>query len=259
MMDGMDTDPSTQPPVAPSESASRRVSPLRQGLIFGTVVGVAIAVVMGVMMSQSVRGEMIDDPVVELPPLASLPVTGKAAQAPLIRVVYDYKCPVCATFEKKVMPELLGGVVARGEARLQAVPYPFLSRAFGLETDDSLLGAQAGLCVNKVAGSEVFFRFTQAMFAAQGDERQVWITSEKVRAVAGTVLPASRITAMESCVSRGETLSAVDESLRALLASGISATPTVIVGNRRVLSASGRPSWAARDIEAAVRAQSAAN
>lgn len=242
----------------PTPQEPRRASPARQGLIFGTLAGVAIAVVMGVMMTQSLRSEPIEDPTVNLPALSALPALGPK-DAPLIRVAYDYKCPVCASFEKKVMPELLGGVVKRGEARLQAMPYPFLAQAFGLETDDSVLGAQAGMCVNKVVGPEVFFRFTRELFLAQGDERQVWITPKKLQEVYGRVMPASQAASVQSCVAQGQTLQLVQSSVKAVQDAGISATPTVVVGNRLVRDSAGRASWALKDIEAEVRAQTVVN
>jgi protein-disulfide isomerase len=84
----------------------------------------------------------------------------------------DFKCPACMQFDKTILPELKKDYIDTGVVQLSFINYPIISP----ETD-SRTAAIAGEAVFN-QNPEEFWKFYEAVYAHQGDERKLWATPE---------------------------------------------------------------------------------
>lgn len=223
---------------------------MKKIILFGGVVGVAISAMLAmVMLSQASRPAPRG--IVELP--RDLPVHGKPDAPIEILVIEDLKCPICKVFHGSVQPELQRWARLDPRIKVSTLIWPFLSKARGLDDDDSARGAAAAICVHSQLGSSGFERYVSEAYAVQGHEDEAWLTSSKVREIAGKV-PGLKADLFESCMSGDPVRRRLASWTAAVDASPINGTPTVLVQREIVADSRGHESSAPRDIKRAVDA-----
>lgn len=100
------------------------------------------------------------------------PVLG-SQDAPVKIVEFaDFKCPSCKQFNDTILPQLKKDFVDNGTVQLYYMNYPVIS-----PNGDSRTAAMAAEAVYH-QNPEEFWKFYDAVFAQQQDERTTWATSE---------------------------------------------------------------------------------
>lgn len=184
---------------------------------------------------------------------ATLPYSGQESAPVSVLVVEDFKCPVCKQFEETVAPELNTKYGETGQAKMYSLVWPFLAQNVGLPTDDSKFAAQAGKCVYDQQSNAGFTTYKSILFRAQGDERTVWATKDRLKELAQNVEGLDQ-TAFASCLDTDATAARVDADEQQATAAGVNHTPTVYVNGKEVMSSAGQSSWQLADISAAIDA-----
>lgn len=159
------------------------------------------------------------------------PSIGKA-DAPVKMVVFeDFKCPNCKQFEETIFPAVKEKYVDTGKVQVYKINYPFL--ADHLPTNDSLLAAQAVECVYDQKQSEGFNDYAAILFRAQGDERVVWATKDKLVELAGSV-DGLDVDKFKTCMDTDATKARVEADKKQGDAAGVQGTPSVFVDGKVV-------------------------
>ncbi|MFD1774638.1 DsbA family protein [Paenibacillus rhizophilus] len=103
-------------------------------------------------------------------PYDELPRLG-AADAPVKLVEFgDYKCPACAQFSGVVKPQLVKDYIEKGKAALYFVNMTFI----GPDSETASLAALSVYHQNR----EAFWKYYDALYANQGDEKTEWATED---------------------------------------------------------------------------------
>ncbi len=220
------------------------------------VIGTLIAAVLIALAIFAVRGQSSGaagtDQTVTFD-LASLPYAGQEDAPVSVVIVEDFKCPVCKRFEEEIAPELSTKYVDSGKAKVYSLVWPFLAETVGLSVDDSKLAAQAARCVYAQGGNSAFNAFKAILFRAQGDERTVWATKERLKELATNVEGLNQAR-FATCLDNDETAAQVEAGEQQAERAGVNHTPTVYVNGKEVRDASGNSSYALADISAAIDA-----
>jgi protein-disulfide isomerase len=120
-------------------------------------------------LSGSQGGKKIDTSIFAY---ANQPAIG-AQNAPIKIVEFaDFKCPSCKQFDQTVFPQLKKDFIDKGDVQLFFMNYPIIS-----PDTDSRTAAMAGEAVYHQNPAE-FWKFYEAVYAAQGDENTNWATSD---------------------------------------------------------------------------------
>lgn len=147
------------------------------------------------------------------------------ANAPLLLTEFaDFECPHC----KEAQPTVDRLLKDFPEARYIAQPFPL--RNVHSEAEKA---AEEGVCVAKLAGSEAYFRYSDAVYANQAS-----LTPEgSAQALKAAVTAAGVDQAKaEACMTQPATKEAVDASLKLGQDVGVNATPTLFVNGRALPS-----------------------
>jgi protein-disulfide isomerase len=106
------------------------------------------------------------------------PVLG-VKNAPIKIVEFaDFKCPSCKLFDQTVLPQLKKDFIDTGVVELTLINYPIIS-----PDADSRTAAMAGEAVFHQNPAE-FWKFYEAVYAKQGDEKTNWATPEALVQIA---------------------------------------------------------------------------
>ncbi|ADY25661.1 hypothetical protein Deipr_0493 [Deinococcus proteolyticus MRP] len=165
--------------------------------------------------------------------LSNKPVVGDASAPVEMIVVEDFKCPACKQFEATVFPKVENEYVSTGKVKVYSVAWPFLAEVAKLDEDDSKYAAQAGECAYEHGGAEAFSAYKTILFRAQEDESKVWATKARLKELAANVSGIDQ-TAFASCLDNDETLARVEANEEEVEASGVTGTPTVFIGGKKV-------------------------
>lgn len=139
----------------------------------------------------------------------------------------DYQCPYCAKANTIIEEEVLKQY--GDKVRFVYKQFPLVEIHPWAETASLI-----GLCVNKITGSDAFWKFHNAVFAkAEGMEPDG--ATEKLLAMAKDAgADQARI---KDCLDKGETKAAVAASRAEAEAIGVNSTPTFFVNGRRLAGA----------------------
>ena len=169
---------SSQPSPAPANpDPDRRRRAIGLGL--GAMALAAIVVVVLVLTSQS-GGEDTGSDSAESgeATIDDLPQEGSVIgdpDAPVKLVEYgDLQCPACAAFSRDVVPELISGPVADGEASLEFRSYLIIG-------PESLPAAEAALAAGEQGR---LWQFVETFYAEQGAENSGYVTDDFLRGIA---------------------------------------------------------------------------
>jgi predicted DsbA family dithiol-disulfide isomerase len=151
------------------------------------------------------------------------------ANAPLQLVEFsDFECPHC----KEAQPTV--------ERLLKDYPQAhFVSQVFPLRRvhSEGEKAAETGVCVAKLGGNDAFFKYTDAVYAAQEK-----LTPEGSAEALAAAVKAAGVdeTKVKACVAEPSTKEAVDASLQVGAEVGVNQTPMLSV-NGRLLPLGGIP------------------
>lgn len=84
----------------------------------------------------------------------------------------DFKCPACKHFDQTILPQLKKDFIDKGEVQLYFINYPIIS-----PEADSKTAAMVGEAIYRQKPEE-FWKFYEAVYARQGDERTNWATPD---------------------------------------------------------------------------------
>jgi protein-disulfide isomerase len=102
-----------------------------------------------------------------------------ATDAPVKLVEFaDFKCPACKQFDQTILPQLKKDFVDTGVVQMYFINYPIIS-----PNADSRTAAIAGEAVYNQNPAE-FWKFYEAVYAHQGDERNNWATPDALVQIA---------------------------------------------------------------------------
>jgi protein-disulfide isomerase len=138
--------------------------------------------------------------------------------APVSIVEYiDLQCPACQQFETQALPQLLSRYVRPGKVKLEARPIAFIG-------PDSEVGRKAALAAS---AQNRMFNFMEIIYSNQGTENTGWLTSDFVKAAAGSIpgLDVPRLLSDSAAVKDQE--GAIDGQANA---DKVNSTPTLLVG-----------------------------
>jgi protein-disulfide isomerase len=148
------------------------------------------------------------------------PYRGSASKGLEIVEFADFQCPHC----KEAQPNMDKLAVEYPKARIvyQSLPLPQHSAALG--------AAEYGVCVNKLGGSDAFFKFASAVYDGQdGLATADGATLTLNSAVTKAGLDPAKVSA---CASTPETKAAVEASVKLAQDMKITQTPTLMINGR---------------------------
>jgi protein-disulfide isomerase len=228
-------------PGQPRDSDEQRARTLKLAAAAG--LAAVLAVVILVVVSQS--GESSGDTDVETAggDVAGLPQSGEVigeASAPVTVTEFgDLQCPVCRQFSRTVIPDVLEGPVADGQANLRFANWAILG-------PDSVTAAEAALAA---APQNKLWDFVELFYENQGPENSGYVTDDFLEAIATEArLDVAAWQKARQDTSLGATLDEIDGQAVAL---GFGGTPSIAVsGPGGETALSGVPT--AADIEQAI-------
>jgi len=155
--------------------------------------------------------------------LKGIPQSGNvlgSPTAPVTLVEYvDLQCPYCQQFETQVMPNVIDQYVKTGKLKVELRVLAFIG-------PDSQRGQSAAIAAGN-QGKE--FNFAQLLYANQSGENTGWLSEDMVTAAAGSI-PGLDVDKLLSDRSSGAVDAAAKRYVTQATADGLSATPTVLVG-----------------------------
>lgn len=161
-------------------AAQRRRSRIRLALIATVAVAVTSTVV---TISHFTRDEPVAEPAAVSARFAGIPQDGirlGSPSAPVTLVEFaDLQCPFCGVYARDVLPTIIDRYVRPGKVKLELNLMTFVG-------EDSV---KAGRMAAAATAQDRFWGFTDAFFAAQGQENTGYVTDDflKETAAAGGV------------------------------------------------------------------------
>lgn len=151
---------------------------------------------------------------------------GKDAKVTIIEYS-DFQCPFCAKANTIVEEEVLKQY--GDKVRFVYKQYPLIQIHPWAEA-----ASLVGLCVNKIAGSDAYWKYHSAVFAkAEGIEADG--ANDKLLALAKEA--GADQAKVKDCLEKGETKAAVAASMAEAESIGVNSTPTFFVNGRRLAGA----------------------
>ncbi|HEV2529250.1 MAG TPA: thioredoxin domain-containing protein [Thermomicrobiales bacterium] len=223
--------------------ASRAAQKRRQLLItLGSVVAVAILVTVGVITIVQRQGESDLPPLVAVSdPYAGMPQSAHLLgnpDAPLRIVEYgDYQCPVCQQASQTVVPVLVERYVATGalsfEFRDFLVIDGNLSQRIPDYDPESLRAAEGALCA---ADQGQYWAFHKSLYENHTGEGVGDFSESRVKELAG--LLGLDTNQFNQCLDENTYEAQVQAQSAAARDAGIGGTPTFMIGDQQISTAS---------------------
>jgi len=210
--------------VRDQEKRAKRRSLLIQASI-GLVAVVAVIVTTVVVLAN--RGP--DEPAATPPGLTSDGAVrfGPDDTTVTIQTVEDFQCPACQRFETEY-GDVLAGYRDSGEVAVEYRTIAFLDRASS--TDYSSRALNASMCVLDDAGSEVWMRMHEALFAQQPAEGGAGLSDVELTRIAEDAGAGD----VSSCIADRPFDDWAKDTTQAVFDEGVTSTPTVFVNGAPV-------------------------
>ncbi|WP_158095170.1 DsbA family protein [Gottfriedia luciferensis] len=138
----------------------------------------------------------------------------------------DYKCPICADWNRVVFPQLKADYIDKGLINFSFINYPFISK-------DSNLAALASEVVYK-HDKESFWKFQEEIYLKQEDETKTWATQDKLASIAKSVIPNLDVKQFKKDLYKKETMKQVANDVAIANHYGVQGTPTIFVNGKAV-------------------------
>jgi protein-disulfide isomerase len=154
------------------------------------------------------------------------PVLG-AKNAPIKMVEFaDFKCPSCKLFDQTVLPQLKKDFIDTGTVQLTLINYPIIS-----PDADSRTAAMAGEAVFHQNPAE-FWKFYEAVYAKQGDEKTNWATSEALVQIARQAQLKVDFAKLKKDIDNNTYAQDVKEDEAIADKLGVNSTPTIFINGK---------------------------
>ncbi|MBP1934248.1 DsbA family protein [Ammoniphilus resinae] len=140
----------------------------------------------------------------------------------------DFKCPACKYFGENIMPQLQKDFIDTGKVQLFFTNYLVIS-----PDADSKTAAMAGEAIYQQKPEE-FWKFYEAVFAAQGDEKTNWATSDRLVQIAKDANVAVDLDKLKKAIDEQTFASKVDTDETIAGKSGVRSTPTLFMNGKEV-------------------------
>jgi protein-disulfide isomerase len=195
----------------------------RGALIGGTIAFVAVvAVIVVVVILPNAKHP---DPITF--DYADLPMLGNS-HAPVKVVEFgDFKCPSCKYFHDNIFPELEHQYIDPGTVRFYFMNFPFLG-------PDSTTAAEAGEAVYHQS-QNAFWKFYNAIYTNQGNEKQEWATPDFLVNLARQYVPGIDYQKLATAIGQDTYKSAVQRDYDAGTKAGVDSTPTLFINGKEFL------------------------
>ena len=152
------------------------------------------------------------------------PRVGNADAPVKVAIFFDFLCPHCASFSDQITPVLEQEFVDSGVAALYFVNFPVIDPVGSRNL------ARLGECVYQQS-NDAFLTVERAMMRSQGELRNINRAIQIAKDYGGDHLDAALL---DSCYQNNETLSAVQEDVKAGNQLGVRGTPAVFVNGESV-------------------------
>jgi protein-disulfide isomerase len=204
--------------------------------ITGIVGLVAVILVGGLVLLQGTGPAPVDAAGLKTP--ASLaPVAladgrslGKADAPVTLELWSDFQCPSCGQFAEAVEPSLIRDYVAPGKLRIVHHDAAFQGARAGAAYDESVEAAAGARCA---ADQGLYWPFHDWLFANQDGENKGGFADARLRAIATSA--GVDVVAWDACRATGEQRSAVRAETQQGAASGVDATPTMMLNGEKIV------------------------
>ncbi|MCY9578118.1 DsbA family protein [Paenibacillus alvei] len=224
--------------VRPSTSASTegqartvptsRNNKKRNDRIFLFMIPVAIVVLLGLIFVLNKQGEkikqdeMVNRPAVQFD-LTGQPTLGSSEAKVSIVEFGDYKCPACKDWETTVFPQLKKDFIDTGKAKFSFINYPFIGNSYMASN------AAEEVFLQK---PEAFWPYHEAIYHAQGNEQDNWITTPLLLDLAKQVSPDIDLGKLEKAIDEQTHKDAISQDLKLKDLAKVSGTPSVYVNGK---------------------------
>ena len=157
-----------------------------------------------------------------------------SADAPVTLDVYeDFQCPICAQYSLSIEPILVSQYVQPGTLRIVHHDIAILGR--GGADDESKLAASGATCANEHG---VYWTYAHWIYNNQDGENAGGFRRERLTAIveaAGLDSAGLDAATFGSCLDDQATLQAVADSTSQAVGLGINSTPTMFIGDQRIV------------------------
>lgn len=155
--------------------------------------------------------------------LAVQPVMGDVGADAQLVVFFDFLCPHCATFSENFTPLIERDYVRTGQAAVYFVNYPIVDPVGSRNL------ARIGECVYQQS-NDAFLAVERAMMRSQSELRNI----NRALQIAKEYAPGIDHAMLDSCYQNNETLTAVQDDVKAGNQLGVRGTPAVFVNGESV-------------------------
>lgn len=138
----------------------------------------------------------------------------------------DYKCTYCAQFAETIKPQIVQEYVNQDKAALYYVNMAFIG-------DDSKTASLAALSVYH-QNSEAFWKFYDAIYANQGEEKVEWATADFLVSLAEKEKLPIDLDLLRSDIENRTYESELERDMNVAENAGVSSTPTLFINGIKV-------------------------
>ncbi|MGG6309437.1 DsbA family protein [Paenibacillus macerans] len=156
----------------------------------------------------------------------------------------DFKCPSCKTWDETYMEQFQKEFIDTGKAELFFTNFAFIDR-------DSIMAASAGEAI-AAQNNDKFWEFKSKLYAVQGDETQIWATSEFLLDFVKKNIDGIDYDRFKKDLTERTYMLPVKEDFKTAGYYGVNGTPQFMVDGELL------PSSSYEDLAAAIEAQLAA-
>ncbi|MFD1394526.1 DsbA family protein [Kroppenstedtia eburnea] len=154
------------------------------------------------------------------------PVLGNG-EAPVRIVEFgDYKCPTCKRFADEIYPKLKKDYLDNDKAGFYFINNQFLG-------EDSITAGIAGEAVHE-QDPAAFWKFHEAIYENQGNERETWATKDFLVKMAKQAAPGIDHDKLEKAIDKESFKQQVEQDRAIAIRSGVSSVPSLFINGRPV-------------------------
>jgi protein-disulfide isomerase len=157
---------------------------------------------------------------------AKLPTIGTAGAPVKIAEFGDFKCSTCKYFSQQIMPQIEKDFVDTGKASVSFLNYTIIG-------PDSYTAALAGQAVYH-QNNDAFWKFYDAVYKSQGDERAEWATSDFLTTLAKQQNLPIDYDLMKKDIDNGTYKNEVDQQNKIANDNKFTGTPTILINGHRI-------------------------
>lgn len=148
------------------------------------------------------------------------------ANAPVTLVEYgDFQCPICGRFFRQIEPRITEEYINKGIVKLEFRVFPYIG-------SESVLAGQAAYCANEQGA---FSAYHDGLFAMQAGENSGVFNPGALKNLAGSI--GLQREQFDLCLDTSKYKSVVEAGLTEAKNRGVTSTPTIFIGDRKVVGA----------------------